>query len=314
MGRPSSPGLGSATSHAPTRTVRPATASDLATIEALGYAAIELGDYPDTTRGDVARNVGTLAAEPESAFVVEDDGDVVGYIAPRLNDLFVARDNRRRGHAGALVEAAVPYVRDVLRHPYLLLYVPPGDTPGRRFAAARGFAFRASLHWMERPADDPCPAPEFPAGMVVRTWDPEHDAIHDLVDLLNTAFADHPTPVSWPEVVIRAVHAAPEFDPRDILIVAPADDPQRMVAFGRARLYDGEDPAYGEVKLIGVLPPWRGRGLGRAILRWGVRHLQGRGVPTIALAVSAANEHALRMYEAHGFRRTVEWPQWSRDV
>ncbi len=34
---------------------------------------------------------------------------------------------------------------------------------------------------------------------------------------------------------------------------------------------------YGEVKLIGVLPAWRGRGLGRALLRWGVRHLQGRG-------------------------------------
>ncbi len=298
-----------------TRMVRPAMVTDLPAIAALGHAAVDLRDYPDATHGDVERNLATLAAEPDSAFVaLAGDGAVVGYVAPRLNDLYVERSHRRRGLGTALVEAAAPYVREILRHPYLLLYVPPGDGPGCRFAEARGFAHRASLHWMERPAEEPCPVPDFPADVVVRAWDPERDAIPPLVDLLNATFEDHPTPVSWSDAVIAAAHAAPGFDPGDILLVAPVDDPHRAVAFCRARLYRDDDPPYGEVKLIGVLPPWRGRGLGRALLRWGVRHLQGRGVPTIALAVSAGNERALRMYEAHGFRRTVEWPQWSLDV
>jgi mycothiol synthase len=297
-----------------TRAVRPATAADLPAIAALGHAAIELGEWPDATRGDVERNVALLAAEPQAAFVALEDGVVVGYVAPLLNDLYVDGARRRRGHGTALVEAALPYARDVLGFPYLLLYVPPGDNPGRRFAEARGFAYRASLYWMERPAADPCPAPDFPADVVARTWEPGRDAIPAFVDLLNASFADHPTPVSWTETVIRAAHAAPEFDPGDILLLAPADDPGRAVAFCRARLYPDDDPPYGEVKLIGVLAPWRGRGLGRALLRWGVRHLQDRGVPTLALAVSAANEHALRMYEAHGFRRAAEWPQWSHDT
>lgn len=301
------------TSGAATRRVRPATAADLPAIGALGHAAIDGGDFPDATHGDVERNLASLAAEPESAYVAIEDGRVAGYIAPRHNDLVVDRAHRRRGHATALVEAALPYVKDVLGHPYLLLYVPPGDNSGRGFAEARGFAYRASLYWMERPAGDACPVPDFPIGFVSRPWDPERDAIPGFVELLNATFADHPTPVSWTEPVIRAANAAPEFDPRDILLVAPADDPERVVAFCRARLYPDDRPPYGEVKLIGVLPPWRGRGLGRALLRWGVRHLQDRGVPTISLAVSAANEHALRMYEAHGFRRAVEWPQWSRD-
>lgn len=30
--------------------------------------------------------------------------------------------------------------------------------------------------------------------------------------------------------------------------------------------------------------------------------------------MTAGNVHALRLYEAHGFRRTLEWPQWSRDA
>ena len=297
-----------------TSTVRPATVADLPSIARLGHAAIDAGDFPDATHGDVERGLASVAAEPDSAFVAIEDGRVVGYLAPRLNDLCIDAAHRRRGHATALVEAALPYVRDVLAYPYLLLYVPPGENAGRRFAEARGFAYRASLYWMERPAADPCPPPEFPADVVSRAWDPEHDAIPAFVDLLNATFADHPTPVTWTEPVIRAANAAPEFDPRDILLVAPADDPDRIVAFCRARLYPDDRPPYGEVKLIGVLPPWRGRGLGRALLRWGVRHLQGRDVPTIALAVSAANEHALRLYEAHGFRRAVEWPQWSRDA
>jgi mycothiol synthase len=297
-----------------TSIVRPATVADLPSIARLGHAAIDAGDFPDATHGDIERNLASLAAEPDSAFVAIEDGRVVGYLAPRLNDLCIDAAHRRRGHATALVEAALPYVRDVLGYPYLLLYVPPGETAGRCFAEARGFAYQASLYWMERPAADWCPPPDFPADVVSRAWDPERDAIPAFVDLLNATFADHPTPVSWTEPVIRAANAAPEFDPRDILLVAPADDPERVVAFCRARLYPDERPPYGEVKLIGVLPPWRGRGLGRALLRWGVRHLQDRDVPTVALAVSAGNEHALRMYEAHGFRRALEWPQWSRDA
>jgi len=294
--------------------VRPATGADLPAIAALGHAAIDRGDYPDATHGDVERNLVALAGEPAAAFVALEGKAVVGYVAPRANDLYVAGANRRRGHATALVEAALPYVRDVLGYPYLLLYVPPGETPGRSFAEARGFAYRASLYWMERPADEPCPPPELPAGFVTRSWDAARDDVGAYVDLLNRSFADHPTPVSWTAAVIRAVHEGPEFDPADVLLVEPAGEPGRPVAFAVAVSHPADDPPYGEVKLIGVLPAWRGRGLGRALLRWGVRHLKGRGVPTIALAVSAANVHALRLYEAHGFRRAVEWPQWSRDA
>lgn len=296
------------------RGVRPATTADLGAISALGHAAVDLREYPDATHGEVERNLASVAAEPASTFVAVEDRVVVGYVAPRLNDLYVASGARRRGHGAALVEAALPFVRDVLRHPYLLLYVPPGETPGRRFAEARGFAYRASLCWMERPEDEPCPRPDFPPGFVVRPWRPSRDTIGPFVDLLNASFADHPTPVSWTEPAIRARHEAPDFDPADVLLVAPAAEPEHAVAFCRAVVYRDEEEPYGEVKLIGVLPPWRGRGLGRALLRWGIRHLQGVDVPTIALAVSATNARALRLYEAHGFRRALEWPQWSRDA
>ncbi len=245
-----------------TCTVRPATAADLPAIAALGHAAIDAGDFPDATHGDIERNLTSLAAEPDSAFVALEDGRVVGYIAPRLNDLCVVAAHRRRGHATALVDAAVPYVRNVLGHPYLLLYVPPREGPGA------GLRRGSRVHLPGQPLLDgaprcgPRPPPDFPADVVSRAWNPERDAIPAFVDLLNATFADHPTPVSWTEPVIRAANAAPEFDPHDILLVARVDDPDRIVAFCRARIYPDDRPPYGEVKLIGVLPPWRGRGLG----------------------------------------------------
>jgi ribosomal protein S18 acetylase RimI-like enzyme len=55
--------------------------------------------------------------------------------------------------------------------------------------------------------------------------------------------------------------------------------PRAVRPASRTRLYLEDEPPSGQVKLIGVLPQWRGQGLGRAILRWGVRRLQGRGSP-----------------------------------
>ena len=46
----------------------------------------------------------------------------------------------------------------------------------------------------------------------------------------------------------------------------------------------------------------------------GARATGSADPPTIALAVSGVDEHALRIYEAHGSGRAVQWPQWSRDA
>ena len=94
----------------------------------------------------------------------------------------------------------------------------PATRPAARFAEARGFTYRASLYWMERPADDALPGAGLPARHRRPTLGPGRDAIPTLVDLANTTFADHPTPVSWTEAVIRAAHEAPDFDPADILL------------------------------------------------------------------------------------------------
>jgi mycothiol synthase len=70
----------------------------------------------------------------------------------------------------------------------------------------------------------------------------------------------------------------------------------------------------GEVRLVGVLPQWRGRGLGRELLHWGVAWLRAMGAGVIQLNVEAENELALGLYRRTGFEPAVEWPHWARMV
>jgi ribosomal protein S18 acetylase RimI-like enzyme len=55
---------------------------------------------------------------------------------------------------------------------------------------------------------------------------------------------------------------------------------------------------------LGVLPEYRGRGLGRAILLEGVRRLKAAGAGEIMLQVATGNENALHLYESCGFQTT----------
>ena len=64
------------------------------------------------------------------------------------------------------------------------------------------------------------------------------------------------------------------------------------------------DPAWGWVDTLGVRKPWRGRGLGTALLRHAFRELHGRGMRRVDLDVDTENSTgAVRLYERAGMRR-----------
>ena len=117
--------------------------------------------------------------------------------------------------------------------------------------------------------------------------------------------------MTWTPAVIAHVNASPDFDPTGILILSPANDPERPDRVHPDRAVHREaDTITGDVGLIGVLPEWRGRGLGRELLRWGVAELRRRGAGLVELSVEAANERATTLYRAHGFEPAIEWPHW----
>ena len=68
----------------------------------------------------------------------------------------------------------------------------------------------------------------------------------------------------------------------------------------------------GEIATLGVAHAYQGRGLGRALLRWGARWLAHRGALPITLLVDGENESALTLYRSEGFRVERTRTMWSR--
>lgn len=97
--------------------------------------------------------------------------------------------------------------------------------------------------------------------------------------------------------------------PNDCGLVA-VDRADRPVGAAWFRYLTATDPGYGYVSddvpelSMGVVETWRGRGVGRVLLRAVLDDARERGIRTVSLSVERAN-FAARLYAAAGFR-TVE--------
>ncbi len=76
--------------------------------------------------------------------------------------------------------------------------------------------------------------------------------------------------------------------------------PAGLLCVGRA--HDEDFPAgYGEIHALYLLPPYWGRGYGRALMDFALSRLSALGYDRVSLWVLADNARARRFYEAAGF-------------
>ena len=287
-------------------------ADDASAIREIMEASLATDEIPGFVRSDIERALVRIVPDPEGTVVALEDERVVGYCTPHHDDLTVHPDVRRRGHGRRLVPAALESVRRRHGDHELQLYVPPHLPGSVAFAEALGFRYRSSLWQFQLAPECPISAPTFSPDVVTRSYDPILDADVDAwVAFMLATFEGHPTRMTWTPSVVAHVNAAADFDPSGILIVAPVDEPTKRIAFARVESFtDERGEMTGDVGLIGVLPAWRGRGLGRELLRWGVADLRRRGAGLVELSVEADNERATQLYRSHGFEPAIEWPHW----
>ncbi len=279
-------------------------------ILAVGEAALPVDQLPGFTRQDLVHAVDRFAGDPEGTLVALDGETIVGVCTPRLDDLTVHPDHRRRGHGRRLVAAALDLVRSRGLSD-LVLYGPSDREPAAGFIAALGFTYHSSLWQFELAPSVDVPAPAFPDDVVVRSFLPGSD-LSMFVALANDTFRDHPTPLTFSEKGVAHVHAMPDFDPGGILLVSPHDQPDLPIGWAKAEHELTEAGVRrGHIAFVGLLPEWRGRGIGRELLRWGIAYTRGAGAGAIELAVEAMNERALELYRRTGFTPEVEWPHYA---
>jgi ribosomal protein S18 acetylase RimI-like enzyme len=183
----------------------------------------------------------------------------------------------------------------------------PGETVERRTFEAAGFQELAVLSYLERPISRPVPpVPKWPAGLPVRVEAYRDELEADLATILERSYEqtlDCPGLYGLRRTadIIAGHKATGRFDPSLWSLLFVDRQPAGVVLINA---FPGHRTA--ELVYIGLAPFARGRGLGRPLLRHGLRLLHARHERSITLAVDQRNAPALALYESEGFRPAVQ--------
>jgi len=205
-----------------------------------------------------------------------------------------------------VVEPAVAFARAGERRALQVVLPPPlASVPGIEGAlGGAGFAHAFDTFDMRRPASAPPPAlPEpLPPGW---SWAPidagRADAAHAaLAEIFRDALSTHLMPLDD----FRQAVASGAAVWRALL------DGERIAGLVRAIPHGGR----GEIRVLGRVPAYRGRGLGPRLLAEGLRLLRAAGAGDVTLAVEAANDRALDLYRRFGFEIVTRTPVFARSL
>lgn len=219
---------------------------------------------------------------------------------------------RRPGLSERLLHMAVDMAQTA-GAPRLRLYIPEAATWASAAAQVWGFHALRAQHLMLRPAAAPSlptvPVPE----MHIRSLRWGEDGA--LLAALNRAWA-----TTWNVRPITAAALAADLrEQRAGMLVAVADDDEAQIAgtvhalFNPAQRNPDGDP-YAWISNLTTDPAWRGRGLGRALLAAGLKHLYERGARSVALGVDGGNTAALQLYQSVGFMPISTVGIWERAI
>ena len=151
------------------------------------------------------------------------------------------------------------------------------------------------LRWQQA-----APPPVFPPpGFIFRSVDPEDMAqMEALRDVLNASFSGLAGHIGNTVESLREAFAETLHLPGGMLLLYDGDRP-----VGSVRVTRDEDPQASFVEMLGVIPPYQGRGLGRLLIRKSIDFSIAQGFSRVLLSVNAENESAVRLYLSEGFQK-----------
>jgi mycothiol synthase len=183
----------------------------------------------------------------------------------------------------------------------LVLWRHRPDADEDTAALDAGFHVARELYQMRVPLPI-AEAPVWPPGVHLRTFERGRDDAAWLA-VNNRAFEGHAEQGAWTETTLQQRLAEPWID-LSLFFVA-VDDAGDLVGFNWCKVHppSGDDPALGEIYVIGVDPLVKARGIkaGRPLALAGLDAMAQRGITTGMLYCAADNEPALRLYRSLGF-------------
>jgi mycothiol synthase len=176
-------------------------------------------------------------------------------------------------------------------------YVSAADREVAAELSRRGYRVVRHAFRMRRELGVALEDASLPQGMELRPYRPEDeervyeaamDSFADHWDFARSSFED------WRRRQVERPGA-------DTTLWQLAYDADELAGICLSRRYSTEQPTLGWVDTLGVRPPWRRRGLGRALLLLAFRELERRGYEAVGLGVDGENTTgAVRLYERAG--------------
>jgi GNAT superfamily N-acetyltransferase len=293
------------------RSASPADAAAVADV----VVALETALYGGTayTQSDLEDEWARLDLE-RFARVAVDGERIVGYGSAHergelwRTEVFVHPDAQGRG-AGTLLadalerEAAGGGARRVQGNVY------EEDAAGHRLLEALGYRPVRTFREMRIELDAAPAHPVWPDGLRADAFDPDRDA-PEFHAAHQEAFADHWEYVYRDFAKWRDWHIESEkFDPSLWCVVRDGGE-IAAGAISVADLYGG-----GWVASLFTRRPWRGRGVGGALLHDAFARFWDRGERSVGLGVDAEGDTgAFRVYERAGMKPVLGWVMYEKDV
>jgi ribosomal protein S18 acetylase RimI-like enzyme len=175
-------------------------------------------------------------------------------------------------------------------------YTSADDAPLNELLERRGYRRARHSFRMQVDLDEDLPKPEWPDDVSVRTMRDGEE--HRVYEAQMASFADTwmfaPDPY---DVWLHWMVEEPSFD-RSLWFVAEQDGEPTGMVIARAPEHE---PGVGWVRILGVLPEHRRRGIGQALLQHTFAEFARRGFAAVGLGVDAENPTgALRVYGRAG--------------
>ena len=304
------------------RISRPTTERFEEVLELLQATDRDVYGGTDWTEGELREQWADIDLSRD-AWLVDLDGSLAGvmHLCERrggtfIGDGYVHPTRRGLGVGSTLVELvearsherlheAAPDARAVLHLAHLV-----GDESAPAFLAARGFE-RVRTFWrMVADLPEAPSEPQWPAGLELRPFDvTAHGRQLHVADAV--AFADEWGYAERPyDAFASRALEKPGFDPSLVVVAWDGDDIAGFSLNYTKRMGD-----WGWVGVLGVVPGWRRRGLGLALLLESFNRLRETGETVAALGVDSQNPTgATRLYEHAGMRILWRADVWEKEL
>ena len=269
-------------------------------------SAERIGDIVSFTRSDLAAMLSWTRLGPDGLWAIRDEGVTIGLIrylrfldaaVPHVLGLITVDPEFRKDDVGdwayrQILERAAQDGAVAVD-----AVVDSRDKESLGFLSRREFERMVTLWTLEADGNfAPAEEPRVPSGYKLRAYRPAEDTAL-LTDMYNRTFVDHLTFCAMTEAETRSIEQTLHFDGQ-LTAILETDDGQ-PVGYSRCTLRG--DVRDGWIDILGVLPEYQGKGLGRFLLLWSMYTLAKGRARAIRLVVEGVNDRARALYDSEGF-------------